>query len=69
MLEYLGFFLHEVVFGFLSVFFPLYIILIGGSLIDVGLISMFALLSAIVSSFFWGYLCDRLKRYKWSILL
>ncbi|MEM3545702.1 MAG: MFS transporter [Candidatus Bathyarchaeia archaeon] len=69
MLEYLGFFLHEAVFGFLSVFFPLYIILIGGSLIDVGLISMFALLSAIVSSFFWGYLCDRLKRYKWSILL
>lgn len=69
MLEYLGFFLHEMAFGFLSVFFPLYIILMGGSLIDVGIMSTFALLSAIVSSLFWGYLCDKLKKYKWCILL
>jgi MFS family permease len=69
MLRFLGFFLHEVAFGFLSVFFPLYVMLIGGSLIDLGVISMSALLSAIIFSFLWGYLCDRLKRYKWAILL
>ena len=69
MLRYLGFFLHEMAFGFLSVFFPLYVILIGGSLIDLGVMSMLALLSAIPFSFFWGYLCDKLKRYKLFILL
>ena len=69
MLKFLGFFLHEIAFGFLSVFFPLYVIFIGGSLIDLGIISMSALLSAIIFSFFWGYLCDKLKRYKWAILL
>ncbi|MBS7611895.1 MFS transporter [Candidatus Bathyarchaeota archaeon] len=61
--------MHETAFGFLSIFFPLYVIIIGGSPIDLGIMSMSALLSAILFSFFWGYLCDKLKRYKLFILL
>jgi len=33
----LGFFFHEMAFGLLSVFLPLYVIAIGGSLFDIGL--------------------------------
>jgi MFS family permease len=67
----LGFFFHEMGFGLLSVFFPLYVIssVLKGSLFDVGVISAAALFLAIPGSFFWGYLCDKTRHYKRFILL
>jgi MFS family permease len=56
-------------FGLLSVFIPLYIIAIGGTLIHVGVMSSIALLTSIPASYVWGYLCDRGRRYKPYILL
>jgi MFS family permease len=64
-----GFFFHEVAFGLLSVFLPLYVISIGGSLLDVGLMISIATLLAILASFFWGYVCDKTMRYKRYILV
>jgi MFS family permease len=67
----LGFFFHEIAFGLLSVFIPLYVVTpeIGGSLVDIGIMTSVALLSAIPASFFWGYICDKTRRYKFYILL
>jgi MFS family permease len=67
----LGFFFHEMGFGLLSVFFPLYVIsyVFRGSLFDVGVMSAAALFLAIPGSFFWGYLCDKTRHYKRFILL
>jgi MFS family permease len=67
----LGFFFHEMAFGLLSVFIPLYVVspAIGGSLLDVGIMTAIALFAAIPASFFWGYICDRTRRYKLYILL
>jgi len=65
----LGFFFHEMAFGLLSVFFPLYVIAMGGSLVDIGIMSAVALLLVIPSSLFWGYVCDKTKRYKRYILI
>jgi MFS family permease len=65
----LGFFLHETAFGLLSVFLPLYIITMGGSLLDIGILSAVALFLAIPASFFWGYICDKTRRYKRYILI
>ncbi|MEM3577595.1 MAG: MFS transporter [Candidatus Bathyarchaeia archaeon] len=65
----LGFVFHEMAFGLLSVFLPLYIVAIGGSLIDVGVMSAAALFLAIPASFFWGYICDKTRHYKRFILL
>jgi len=65
----LGFFFHEMSFGLLSVFIPLYVIAIGGSLVDIGIIIAIALFLAIPASFFWGYMCDRTRRYKRYILV
>ena len=67
----LGFFFHEMAFGLLSVFIPLYVVTpeIGGSLVDIGIMTSVALLSAIPASFFWGYICDKTRRYKLYILL
>lgn len=65
----LGFVFHEMAFGLLSVFLPLCIVAIGGSLIDIGVMSAAALFLAIPASFFWGYVCDKTKRYKRYILL
>jgi len=65
----LGFFFHEMAFGLLSVFLPLYVIAIGGSLVDIGIMSASALFLAIPFSFFWGYMCDKTRRYKRYILL
>jgi len=67
----LGFFFHEMAFGLLSVFIPLYMVTpaIGGSLVDVGVMASLALLCSIPASFFWGYICDRTRRYKRYILL
>jgi len=67
----LGFFFHETGFGLLSIFLPLYIVsnVVGGSLVDIGIMSAAALLAAIPFSFFWGYVCDKTRRYKRYILL
>ncbi|MEM0313017.1 MAG: hypothetical protein QXQ41_00485, partial [Candidatus Bathyarchaeia archaeon] len=65
----LGFVFHEMAFGLLSVFLPLYIIAIGGSLVDIGVMSAVALFLAIPASFFWGYICDKTRYYKRFILL
>jgi len=67
----LGFFFHEIAFGMLSVFIPLYVVtpIIGGSLIDLGIMTSLALFCSIPASFFWGYICDKTRRYKIYILL
>lgn len=64
-----GFLSHEIAFGLLSVFLPLYIVSIGGSLLDVGVMTSAALFLAIPASFFWGYSCDKTKSYKRYILI
>jgi MFS family permease len=65
----LGFFFHETAFGLLSVFIPLYVVTLGGSLVDIGIMTSAALFSAIPASLFWGFICDRTRRYKLYILL
>lgn len=67
----LGFFIHEMGFGLLSVFLPLYVVskLVGGSLFDIGIMSAVALFLAIPASLLWGYLCDKTRHYKRFILL
>jgi MFS family permease len=72
----LGFFFHEMAFGLLSVFIPLYVVgslpgglLHGGSLIELGIMISVALFFGIPASFFWGYICDKTRRYKSYILL
>ena len=67
----LGFFFHEMAFGLLSVFIPLYMVTpaIGGSLVDIGVMVSLALFCSIPASYFWGYICDRTRRYKRYILL
>lgn len=64
----IGFFVHEMAFGLLSVFIPLYVISIGGSLLDVGLMVSLATVVAIPASLLWGYICDKTGRYKRYIL-
>jgi len=58
-------------FGLLSVFIPLYVVTpaVGGSLLDLGIMTSVALFLAIPASFFWGYICDRTRQYKLYILL
>ena len=67
----LGFIFHEMAFGLLSVFIPLYVVTpaIGGSLVDIGIMTSAALFSAIPAAVFWGYICDKTRRYKRYILL
>ncbi|MEM3668706.1 MAG: MFS transporter, partial [Candidatus Bathyarchaeia archaeon] len=65
----LGFFFHEMAFGLLSIFLPLYIVSIGGSLVQFGIMSATALVLTIPASFFWGYLCDKTRHYKRYILI
>jgi MFS family permease len=65
----LGFFFHETAFGLLSVFIPLYVVTLGGTLVDIGIMTSVALLAAIPASLFWGYICDKTRRYKPYILL
>jgi MFS family permease len=71
----LGFFFHEIAFGLLSVFIPLYIVtfqhteLLGGPLVALGVMTSVALFCAIPGSFLWGYLCDATRHYKVFILL
>jgi len=67
---FLGFLFHEMAFGLLSVFLPLYITgHLGGSLTDVGIMIALANFVAVPFSFFWGYLCDKTRRYRLYILL
>ncbi len=71
----LGFFFHEVAFGLLSVFIPLYLVafndtsVLGGPLVALGIMTSIAIFASIPSSFLWGYLCDRTRHYKAFILL
>lgn len=67
----LGFFFHEMGYGLLSIFLPLYIVIIEPSngLFYIGIISAIALFVAIPASFFWGYVCDKTRHYKRYILL
>jgi MFS family permease len=64
-----GFVFHEMAFGLLSIFLPLYVASIGGSLLHVGLMTSLATLTAIPASFFWGYICDKTRKYKRYILI
>jgi len=67
---FIGFLFHEMAFGLLSVFLPLYITgHLGGSLTDVGIMIALANFVAVPFSFFWGYLCDKTRRYRFYILL
>src|SRR5512136_783427 len=71
----LGFFFHEIAFGLLSVFIPLYVVtfkdtsILGGPLVALGVMVSLSLFCAIPGSFIWGYLCDATRRYKAFILL
>jgi len=66
----IGFIFHEMAFGLLSVFIPLYVTgYLGGSLIDVGIMISLANFVAVPFSFFWGYLSDKTRRYRFFILL
>jgi MFS family permease len=71
----LGFFFHEIVFGLLTVFIPLYVVtfqnteMLGGPLVALGILTSVALFCCIPASFLWGYLCDATRHYKIFILL
>ncbi|MEM1625099.1 MAG: MFS transporter [Candidatus Nezhaarchaeales archaeon] len=66
---WLGFVLHEAGFSLLLILLPLYVVSIGGSLIDIGIMCMMGQLVTIPASMFWGYACDRARSYKLFILL
>jgi MFS family permease len=71
----LGFFFHDIAFGLLTVFIPLYVIvfkntnLLGGPLLALGVMTSIAIFCSIPASFLWGYLCDATRHYKAFILL
>jgi MFS family permease len=71
----LGFFFHEIAFGLLSVFLPLYVVtfqhteILGGPLVALGVMTSLGLFCSIPASFLWGYLCDATRHYKPFILL
>lgn len=58
-------------YGLLSIFLPLYIITIDpvNGLYYIGLLAAIALLLAIPGSYLWNYLCDKMRHYKFFILL
>jgi len=67
---FIGFIFHEMAFGLLSVFLPLYVTgHLGGSLTEFGIMIAMANFVAVPSSFFWGYLSDKTRRYRFCILL
>jgi len=69
-MRFLGFVFHEMAFGLLSIFLPLYVVnALHGSLMDVGVMVAVANFVAVPFSFFWGYLCDRTRRYRLFILV
>jgi MFS family permease len=71
----LGFFFHDMAFGLLTVFIPLYVVvfkntsLLGGPLLALGVMTSIAIFCSIPASFLWGYLCDATRHYKVFILL
>jgi MFS family permease len=71
----LGFFFHEIAFGLLSVFIPLYVVafkdtsILGGPLVALGVMTSVAILCSIPCSFLWGWLCAATRHYKIFILL
>jgi predicted MFS family arabinose efflux permease len=71
----LGFFFHEMAFGLLTVFIPLYVVvfkdtsLLGGPLPALGAMTSIAIFCSIPASYLWGYLCDKTRHYKAYILL
>ncbi len=71
----LGFLFHEIAFGLLSVFIPLYLVaftntsILGGPLVALGVMTSIAIFCSIPASFLWGYLCDATRHYKVFILL
>ena len=71
----LGFFFHDMAFGLLTVFIPLYVIvfkntsILGGPLLALGVMTSIAIFCSIPASFLWGYLCDKTRHYKAFILL
>jgi MFS family permease len=70
-----GFFFHDMAFGLLTVFIPLYVVvfentsILGGPLLALGVMSSIAIFCSIPASFLWGYLCDKTRHYKAFILL
>src|SRR4030066_2354456 len=68
-------FFHEIAFGLLSVFIPLYLVafkdtsILGGPLVALGVMTSIAILFSIPASLLWGYLCDATRHYKVFILL
>lgn len=71
----LGFFFHEMAFGLLTVFIPLYVVvfkdtsILGGPLPALGAMTSIAIFCSIPASYLWGYLCDKTRHYKAYILL
>ena len=71
----LGFFFHEMAYGLISVLVPLYIATsvisggLGGSLSDLGIIMGLSVIFTLPASYFWGYICDKIRHYKLFILL
>src|SRR5208337_4009264 len=71
----LGFFFHDMAFGLLTVFIPLYVIvfkntrILGGPLLALGVMMSIAIFCSIPASLLWGYLCDATRHYKVFILL
>jgi MFS family permease len=71
----LGFFFHDMAFGLLTVFIPLYLVafrdtsILGGPLVALGVMTSIAIFCSIPASFLWGYLCDATRHYKVFILL
>jgi hypothetical protein len=58
----LGTFFHEMAYGLLSVFIPMYIVTsnalggLGGNLLDLGLITGLSVVCTIPASYFWGWI-------------
>jgi MFS family permease len=71
----LPFFFHDMAFGLLTVFIPLYVVvfkntsILGGPLLALGVMTSIAIFCSIPASFLWGYLCDKTRHYKAFILL
>ena len=71
----LGFFFHDMAFGLLTVFIPLYVVvfkntsILGGPFLALGVMTSIAIFCSIPASFLWGYLCDKTRHYKIFIVL
>ena len=71
----LGFFFHDMAFGLLTVFIPLYVVtfqdtsILGGPLLALGAMTSIAIFCSIPASYIWGHLCDKTRHYKAFILL